>query len=57
MNKLNVFPAFTTPLYLIFLSSLSIVDKVVLVADLDKKCLVKVTARSNNTSCLNYLAF
>ena len=41
MNKVNSIPALTAPLWLIFLSSLSIGDEVALVANLDKTSLAR----------------
>ena len=50
MNKVNLFPAPTTPCPLILLSYVSNTDEIILVAIfLNKKSLAKGTARSNNT--------
>ena len=45
MNKVDLFPVLTAPCLLIFLSNLSKIDKVVVVATLDQT-LTKGTARS-----------
>ena len=49
INKVNPFSALTAPFPLIFLSSLSNTEEVVLVANLGKTSLAKRTVRSSNT--------
>ena len=45
MNKVNLFPALTTPCPFIFLSNLSNIDKVALVSNLGEISLFKGTVR------------
>ena len=51
MNKATHFPALTVPSPLIILSNLCNTDQAALVANLDKTCLAKRTARSNDDFC------
>ena len=57
MNKVNSFPALTTPFLLFFLSNLSDTDKVPLVSNLGKTSLARGTARSSNPILLFFLSF
>ena len=45
MNKMNHFPAVTAPASLVFLSNLSKIDEVALVANLGKTSLAEETAK------------
>ena len=47
MNKVNFFPALTSPFPLILFSNLPIADEALLVANLDKTYLINRTARSS----------
>ena len=53
-DKLNPFPAYTTPFAVVFLSNLSTANEVDLVASLGKTFLAKGTVRSNNNFYLNW---